>query len=307
MTDLKRHSPLLNASPTISFATVTTTDTNSLVMTNTNRSSRITTIESSLQSPKESTSHQFPKNDDDEIYLPNAFYFQRSTSRRPDSADDNGISAPSRSDPTPFPTLYSDTLHDNWVGPFRLPPPPSTVIVNNSIPKATVFTDKKTMRKNPTEMEPIPTTILRMDPARHYNDEDDEEEETGFEMELSFAELDAVEQISEVFPEVSVEIIQAMVRRSSLGTVMNQLAEQSKGAWGEVDSICGIRKSLASTGECGSCSSSIHSDSDDFLNQLDQIMEIFPTVTVNRSEELLKRHSINTVLILLASEERLQG
>ena len=138
-----------------------------------------------------------------------------------------------------------------------------------------------------------------MEPAQNDN-------ETNFdmEMELSFAELDAVEQISQVFPEVTVDIIQSMVRRSSLRTVMNQLAEQSKGAWGEVDSICGIRKSLAS-GDCCSYSSSIHSECDDFLTQLDQVMEIFPMVNVNRSEELLKRHSINTVLILLASEGRI--
>lgn len=319
MTDSKRHSPCLNTSQDSSFPTLTS-------IHNSNNNNNTSTIPLVLESIQQTMASRTMMNDleqllpeqEEEVYnSPNAFYFKRSTFRRPDSAEDKLFSAPHRSNRSPCPTIsYSDTLHDNWVGPFRLPPPPSTVIIdnnngndnnidnidNNFILKGSALPSnekKKARIKDATRMEQIPKTLLFMEPAQNDN-------ETNFdmEMELSFAELDAVEQISQVFPEVTVDIIQSMVRRSSLRTVMNQLAEQSKGAWGEVDSICGIRKSLAS-GDCCSYSSSIHSECDDFLTQLDQVMEIFPMVNVNRSEELLKRHSINTVLILLASEGRI--
>lgn len=194
------------------------------------------------------------------------------------------MSAPSRPDAGQAqPRFLNQPRHDNWQGPFRLPPRPPVVIMDDSPP---AVTEKK--RAATTKTEKGVTAFSATNPVQ-------DSPAAARSMVDSTTWL-ALEQIMRVFPEVDFESTRDMLERSTVETVMNQLAEESHGAWGEVDSICGLHDRRRS------CSLDDDSLEDYLQSQLDQIAEIFPEVDGGRSEDLLRRNSISTVLMILASE-----
>jgi hypothetical protein len=207
---------------------------------------------------------------------------------------------------------HFSSTHNNWNGgPFRLPPPPQMVIVDdndNGEDNNAISLSEKKEKVTPLVIAP-PVTTTTTTTSENMSDPAQEED-----MDLDGLNLESIlEQVLEIFPEADLETTRAMLLRASLENVMNELAEVSFGAWGEVDSICDERRQRRrrSGSICSSIDSSIGDDDDDddistsdadLQVKLEQVMEIFPNVSINRSEELLKRNSISTVLVILASE-----
>jgi hypothetical protein len=201
------------------------------------------------------------------------------------------MSAPPRTDDRPTttqrPRFLNQPKHDNWLGPFRLPPPPPTILVDELSP---VVTAKKRATATDTDKEFTPSTKHPVEdsptPARSLLDD---------------TTSMALETIMQVFPEANYESTRDMLKHNTVETVMNRLAQDSHGAWGEVDSISGLRESRRR-----SSMSDDDSLDDYFQRQVDLVAAIFPDVEDGRSEDLLKRNSISTVMMILASEASTQ-